>query len=309
MVEPQEGLAYEQLLHIARRALDLGLEGTFRSDHYQGLSGQVSDEPATDAWATLAGLVRDLHDGVVGTLVSPVTFRSAGQLAKVVATVSHMSNGPRVELGLGAGWNEAEHKAYGFPFGSFDDRFRVLEEYLPVVRGILSGDAFSFGGEHITIDGNKNRPAGEGVRIIVGGGGPRRTPRLAARYADELNVVMMGPAPVAERVQATVEFLEAEGRRPEDFCFSWMGPFVIGATAAEVEERAARLGSARGASAEQVLGRMRGGAAVGTVSQAAEFLESLGEVGVSRVMLQHLLTDDDEHLALAAEAAAEANVS
>src|SRR2546425_10011578 len=119
MVEPQQGMTYERLLHVGRLARELGLEGTFRSDHYQPLGGEAPDEPATDAWATLAGLVRDLADGVVGTLVSPVTFRHPGQLAKVVATVAHMSAGPTVELGLGTGWNEAEHKAYGFSFGTF----------------------------------------------------------------------------------------------------------------------------------------------------------------------------------------------
>lgn len=308
MVEPQEGMSYDKLLEIARKALSLGLEGTFRSDHYQPLMSGPTPEPSTDAWATLAGLVRDLPGGCVGTLVSPVTFRHPAQLAKVVATVAHMSAGPTVELGLGTGWNEAEHRAYGFPFGTFDERFRTLAEYLPLVRALLSGEQATIDGERFRIDACRSMPAAPGVRIIVGGLGLRRTPRLAALYADELNLIAMGPEPAALRVQACRELLEGASRDAANFTFSWMGQFLIGRSDADLRDRAARLGASRGADADQVLGRLRGLSPVGTVSQAAEFLESLAEVGIRRVMLQHLLTDDEDHLVLAAEAAREALV-
>ena len=219
MLEPQEGLRYERLLHITRLARELGLEGTFRSDHYQGLMGGTSEDPATDAWATLAGLAREVADGVIGTMVSPVTFRHPGELAKVVATVAHMSSGPSVELGVGTGWNEAEHRAYGFPFGTFDHRFDLLAEYLAVVRGVLSGEEFSFSGRHFTLEGCRCRPAAPGVRVIVGGQGARRTPRLAARHADELNVVMLPPDATAARVEACRRFLEEQGRDGAAFTF------------------------------------------------------------------------------------------
>ena len=299
MLEPQDGLSYEQILHVARLARQIGLEGTFRSDHYQGFGGRT-DGPATDAWATLAGLVREVADGVVGTLVSPLTFRHAGNLGKVVATVASMSTGPKVELGVGTGWNPSEHTAYDFDFGSFDHRFRRLPRYLEVVKGILAGAA---------VDGTASHPAAPDVRIIVGGGGPRRTPRLAARYADELNLVMMPPDAVADRVKTCRDFVKAEGRPPDAVRFSWMGPFIVGRTEAEVEERAARLGAPRGAPADAVLSRMKGAGAVGTVSDVSAFLERLGEAGVTRVMLQHLLVDDDEHLTLGAEAAVAAGVA
>ena len=304
MVEPQQGMTYERLVHVGRLARELGLEGIFRSDHYQPLGGEAADEPATDAWATLAGLVRDLADGVVGTLVSPVTFRHPGQLAKVVATVAHMSAGPTVELGLGTGWNEAEHKAYGFSFGTFGDRFRVLAEYLPVVKALLSGEEVSFEGEVYTLAPVRNRPAAPDVRIIVGGGGPRRTPRLAARYADEMNVTFMPPDVVGQRVETCKKFMADAGRDPSTFTFSWMGQFLIGRGEDDLRDRAGRLGSSRGAEADRVLGRLRGAGPVGMVDEAAAFFRKLADVGVTRVMLQHLMTDDDDHLALAADAAA-----
>lgn len=300
MLEPQMGMAYERLLEVARHARSLGLEGTFRSDHY---SRPGSGEPATDAWATLAGLVRDLDDGVVGTLVSPVTFRHPGNLGKVVATVAHMSRGARVELGLGTGWQEGEHKAFGFPFGTFDDRFRVLAEYLPIVRGILRGEEFSFTGSRYTLEGCASTPPAPDVRVIVGGGGPKRTPRLAARYGDELNVIMLRPADVTERVKTVHAHLEREGRDPAEFRFSWMGQFLIGRSDAELKERAGRLGARFNADADTVLGYLRGRAIVGSVAEAQDHLGELKGAGIDRVMLQHLALDDTDHLAVAAEAA------
>ena len=280
MVEPQEGMSYEQLLHVARRARELGLEGLFRSDHYQSLSGASAAAPQTDAWATLAGLARDVADGVLGTLVSPVTFRHPGQLAKVVATVSHMSAGPTIELGLGTGWNPMEHTAFGFPFGTFGDRFAILEEYVQVVKGLLSGEAFTFTGTHYQIDNAGNRPAARDVRIVIGGMGPKRTPRLAARFGDELNLVGVAADKIPERITACRAAMESAGRDPGSVVYSWMGPFAIGDRAGKVPVRYGAQGS------EQ---------------EVTDFYGALKDAGIERVMLQHLLIEDDEHLAAVSE--------
>jgi alkanesulfonate monooxygenase SsuD/methylene tetrahydromethanopterin reductase-like flavin-dependent oxidoreductase (luciferase family) len=303
MVEPQSGMTYDEILHVARIGLEMGLEGIFRSDHYDKAP---NGKPSTDAWATLAGLACDLDRGVIGTLVSPVAFRHPGQLGKVVATVAHMSRGPSVEVGIGAGWNQREHDAYGFPFGSFGDRFAILEEYLPIVRSVLSGADFEFRGKHFTVEGGGSLPPAPSVRVIVGGGGPKRTPRLAAKYADELNLVMAPPAVVAERVKTCRQNLERFGRDPAAFSFSWMGSFLIGSDDADVRRRAEGAAKAFNRPVDELLSMMKGRMPAGTVQEASGFYSSLRDAGIDRVMLQHMSIDDDEHLRLAAEAAAAA---
>src|SRR6476619_2286768 len=189
--EPQQGATYDDLLAVARAAEDLGFSGFFRSDHYLHTSGDGGAGP-TDAWTTLAGLARETSTIRLGTLVSSATFRYPGPLAVQVAGVDQMSGG-RVELGLGAGWFEAEHRAYGIPFPPLGERFDRLEEQLEVITGLWStpaGSTFDHDGTHYPVTGNPGlvtpqQPAW--VPIIVGGGGKRRTPRLAARYAADFN--------------------------------------------------------------------------------------------------------------------------
>ena len=189
--EPQQGATYDELLAVARATEQLGFDGFFRSDHYLHMSGDGGSGP-TDAWTTLAGLARDTTRIRLGTLVSSATFRLPGPLAVTVAGVDQMSGG-RVELGLGAGWFEQEHAAFGIPFASVGERFDRLEEQLAVITGLWStpaGSTFEHDGTHYPVTGNPGLVAPQqpgGVPIIVGGAGKRRTPTLAARYAADFN--------------------------------------------------------------------------------------------------------------------------
>src|SRR5215471_1919590 len=190
--EPQEGADYGTLLSVAQATERLGFDAFFRSDHYLTMSGSGLPGP-TDAWITLAGLARETSRIRLGTLMSPVTFRLPGPLAIAVAQVDQMSGG-RAELGLGAGWFEAEHAAYGIPFPPLGERFARLEEQLAIITGLwetAEGATFSYAGTHYQLTDSPALPKpAQRPRppVIVGGSGARRTPRLAARYADEYNV-------------------------------------------------------------------------------------------------------------------------
>ncbi|MBO0838361.1 MAG: LLM class F420-dependent oxidoreductase, partial [Actinobacteria bacterium] len=191
--EPQQGASYETLLRVAKAAEDLGFDAFFRSDHYLKM-GSVSGLPGpTDAWITLAGLARDTSRIRLGTLMSPATFRYPGPLAISVAQVDQMSGG-RVEFGFGAGWYEAEHTAYAIPFPGLGERFERYGEQLAIITGLWdtpAGQTFSFTGKHYTVTDSPGLPKpAQQPRppVLIGGGGPKRTPALAARYADEFNV-------------------------------------------------------------------------------------------------------------------------
>src|SRR3954471_18522707 len=200
MIEPQQGLTYDEQLAIVQRAENVGFESFFRSDHYQSFPGPAG-EHTTDAWAVLAGLARETSTITLGTLVSPVTFRHVGNLAKVVTTVDEMSGG-RVEFGLGAGWNELEHRQLGLPFPPIGDRADMLEEQLQVLLGLWGEpDGWGFQGRHATIEDAQfyPKPAGRAgrptlpngasrPRLLAGGGGSARSIRIAARYVDEFNL-------------------------------------------------------------------------------------------------------------------------
>src|SRR5512135_793653 len=192
MIEPQQGLTYAEQLAVARRAEAAGFEALFRSDHYESFPGD-SDQPTTDAWAVLAGLARETTRIHLGALVSPVTFREPGNLAKVVATVDEMSGG-RIELGVGAGWHVDEHRRHGFAFPDIAERAERLEETLEILHGLWEGpDGWSFLGRHYVVEDAHFRPRpgtypgrdGGRPRILVGGEGSPRSFRIAARYADE----------------------------------------------------------------------------------------------------------------------------
>ena len=188
MTEPQQGATYDDLLRIARATEDLGFDAFFRSDHYLTIGGD-GGVGSTDAWITLAGLARDTSRIRLGTMVTPVTFRLPGPLAISVAGVDQMSGG-RVELGLGTGWFDAEHTAYGIPFPPLGERFEMLEEQLQVIAGLWGPAPFSFSGKHYTVVDSPAlpKPVQAHVPVVIGGFGARRTPRLAATYADEYNV-------------------------------------------------------------------------------------------------------------------------
>jgi alkanesulfonate monooxygenase SsuD/methylene tetrahydromethanopterin reductase-like flavin-dependent oxidoreductase (luciferase family) len=291
MLEGQEGPTYDDILAVARRVEATGLAGLYRSDHYTAIGTEGAG--STDAWATLAGLARDTRDIRLGTLVSPATFRPAGNLAKVAATVAAMAGTTpeghaRVSLGLGTGWWEPEHRQHGFPFEDLPTRFRRLEEHLAAVNGLWDAGAHPYDqdGEFVRLQGAQFRPVPDPrPDIVVGGRGLRRTPALAARYAQELNAVFLDPEGCAEQRAALARACEDLGRDPATVRYTLMTGCVVGATQAELEGRLRRLGTdAAQARHDNWI--------VGLPEEAADQLGRLGEAGVEGVMLQNLLYDD-----------------
>ncbi|MGI8703136.1 MAG: TIGR03560 family F420-dependent LLM class oxidoreductase, partial [Candidatus Limnocylindrales bacterium] len=239
MTEPQQGLTYAELLAIVRTAEDVGFESFFRSDHITSFPGE-SGLPASDAWATLAGLARETSGISLGTLVSPVTFRFPGNLAKVVTTVDEMSGG-RVELGLGAGWNEEEHRQHGIPFPDLHERYDMLEEQLSIVHGLWTeSDGWAFEGRHWQVSDSMFRPRPverSGRRhpnLIVGGEGRRRGLSLAVRFADEYNISSASPEKAAMVVASLGEACEKAGRNPDHLVVSAMTGVLIAESEADL---------------------------------------------------------------------------
>ena len=311
MIEPQMGLTYAEQLAVARRAEAAGFETLFRSDHYESFPGE-SDEPTTDAWAVLAGLARDTTRIGLGALVSPVTFRPPGNLAKVVVTVDGMSGG-RVELGLGAGWHEAEHRRHGFPFGEIGERADRLEETLEIVHGLWERpDGWSFLGTHYALEDSKFRPkpgslperAGGRPNIIVGGTGSPRSYRIAARLADEFNLSSASPAVTAQKYAALDDVLRAAGRAPGSLVHSAMAGVLIGRDGDEVRRRETDLLQALGAGDDDAawFETRRARWIHGTPAAAREQVAAFAEAGVERIMLQDFIARDLEMIDLAAEA-------
>lgn len=301
LVEPRHGMTYDQLLAMARAAEESGLDFFFRSDHYQGTDlGDETYQP-TDSWVTLAGLARDTTRVRLGTLMTAATYRLPGPLAVAVATVDAMSGG-RVELGIGTGWYEAEHRRFGIPFLSTRERFDRLEEQLAVITGLWRtppGQRFSFEGRNYRVEDcfTFPRPAKGPPPIVIGGDGPRRTPRLAARYAEEFNATMSDPATVRERLALVSEACEAEGRDPATLRLSVLAPRVsCGRNEAEVARRREILGPPTGIIPDYGL--------YGTPDYVAERLTEWVKVGVGRIYVHfHDITDLDQIWLLGAEVA------
>lgn len=292
--EPQQGAAYETQLAHARRAEALGFDGWFRSDHYHVMGDGDGLPGPTDAWTTLAGLARETSTIRLGTLVSSATFRVPGILAIQVAQVDRMSGG-RVELGLGTGWFEQEHTAYGIPFP--EKRFGMLEEQLAIVTGLWAtpdGATFSFEGDHYSLLDAPAlpKPAQSQIPVIVGGGGPRRTPQLAARYATEFNIGFVDEATVAEKFANVLRVCEEEERDPATLRLSVALPTVVADDEAELRRRCAAVGIDPDSPHDARL--------VGTPTQVAAKLERLLELGASRVYLQTVDMTDLDHLDLIA---------
>jgi F420-dependent oxidoreductase-like protein len=299
MTEPQEGATYDDLLGVARAAERLGFEAFFRSDHLQANGDDPDPGPgSTEAWATLAGLARDTSRIRLGTMVTSATFRLPGTLAITVATVDAMSNG-RIELGLGAGWNEREHTSFGIPFPSVGERFDRLEEQLSIITGLWAtppGETFSFTGKHFRLTDNPVLPRPEqqpGPPIVVGGIGARRTPALAARFAAEYNVPFQTNEVTAAAFDRTRAACEAAGRDPDTLVFSAAHTVLVGSDEQEVRRRVAAVGG----DADEV--RSRG--LVGTVEQVIDKIGAMGELGATRLYLQVLDLHDLDHLQLVAE--------
>jgi F420-dependent oxidoreductase-like protein len=315
MIEPQQGLTYAEQLAIAQRAEAAGFESLFRSDHYQSFPGP-SGGPTTDAWAVLAGLARETTTIGLGTLVSPVTFRYAGNLAKVVTTVDEMSGG-RIEFGLGAGWNDEEHSQLGLPFPEIGERADMLEEHFAVLRGLWGEpDGWSFHGKHVTIEGasfhpkpvaRQGRPVGPNgaarPRLLAGGDGSPRSMRIAARYADEFNLSSSSPDKAREKFAALTAACETIGRDPSTIARSTMAGVLIGRDEAEVERRKADLLAAFGddAGGEDWFDAREPRWILGTPDQARAMVDRFAEAGAERLMLQDFIPRDLEMIDLMAE--------
>jgi F420-dependent oxidoreductase-like protein len=304
MVEPQEGGTYQDLLELAQRAEALGFGGFFRSDHYHPMNVPPSSD-ATDAWAVLAGLARETRTIRFGSMVSPMTFRHPSEFAKIVATVDQMSGG-RLDVGLGAGWYEKEHLAYGLPFPPPKERVDRLEESLEVCTR-LWGDGFaSFEGKLFQLQQAPGHP--KPVQrphppIIIGGKGPRRVPRLAARFADEFNSFGGDSTVFTERKQRVEQACREIGRDPAQLRFSWTGPTIVGADERDLRRRAHVRLDYNGQSDEvdDWIANMRSnGMLVGTVEQVADQIAALEQVGCSRWYFQFVPIDDHGMLELIA---------
>ena len=291
--EPQQGATYDDQLAVARTTEKLGFSAFFRSDHYLAMSGDGLPGP-TDAWVTLAGLARETSTVRLGTLVSSATFRHPGILAIQAAQVDQMSGG-RIELGLGTGWFGAEHRAYGIPFP--DKRFGMLEEQLAIVTGLWGapvGETFSFSGEHYELIDSPAlpKPVQSKIPVIVGGGGPRRTPALAARYGDEYNQAFPEIDTVAPRIKVINKALSDAGRRPESMVQSVALVVAVGQGEAEFTRRAGAIG--------REPAELREHGIAGTVAEVVDRLKALEADGVQRVYLQVLDLADLDHLDLIA---------
>jgi len=288
MIEPQFGATYADQRRIARHAEQLGFEGFFRSDHFVTGADDLGLPGPTDSWTTLAGLAVETSRLRLGTMVSSATFRLPGPLAIAVASVDHMSGG-RIELGLGAGWFEREHDAYGIPFPPVGERFDRLEEQLSIITGLWNtpvGDTFSFAGKHYSLTDSPALPKPAqtpGPPIIVGGHGKHRTPTLAARFADEFNVPFSDletTRELYELVRRTSDKVGRTARRP--LVFSAAQTIACGRTDAAARTRASHIGSTP--------------ALFGTPSHVVDQIGRFAEIGTSRLFLQILDLADLDHL-------------
>lgn len=295
MIEPQQGASYDTQLTIARTAEDLGYSGFFRSDHYLAMGEGIDGLPGpTDSWVTLAGLARETTSIRLGTLLTAGTFRAPGILAIQVAQVDQMSGG-RIELGLGAGWFEAEHTAYGIPFPKA--RLARLEEQLAVVSGLWDtpvGETFDFAGRFYTLKDSPGlpKPAQPKVPIIIGGLGPTRAPQLAARYASEFNVPFASIEDNTAQFERVRAALVEHGRSADSIVFSSAVVACVGKDDAEVAKRAAAIG--------REVDELKQNGVAGTPAEVVDRLGHYTEAGATRVYLQILDLADLDHLELIA---------
>jgi F420-dependent oxidoreductase-like protein len=295
--EPQQGASYDDLLRVAKATEDLGFDAFFRSDHYLSMGGAGLPGP-TDAWVTLAGLARDTSRIRLGTLMTAATFRLPGPLAIAVAEVDQMSGG-RVEFGLGAGWFEAEHQAYGIPFPSVVERFDRLEEQFAVITGLWEtpeGETFSYAGKHYELTDSPALPKPlqrPRPPVLVGGTGPRRTPDLAARYADEYNVPFRNLEPTRVAFDRVRSACSEAGRAAGSMRYSAAQVVAIGRDEPEVRRRAEAIG--------REVDEVRANGLAGTPSEIVDKLGRFAEAGASRAYLQVLDLADLDHIELIAD--------
>lgn len=289
--EPQQGADYDTLLAVAKATEDLGFDAFFRSDHYLAMGDSDGLPGPTDAWITLAGLARETERIRLGTLVTAATFRLPGPLAIQVAQVDQMSGG-RVELGLGSGWFASEHAAYGIPFP--EDKFARFEEQLAIVTGLWATEAgakFDFDGEHYQLKDSPAlpKPVQNPVPVIIGGTGPKRTPRLAARYASEFNVPFHSVEDSARSFDRVRAAAAAHGRTDE-LVYSNALVVCVGDNDAEVARRAAAIG--------REVAELKTNGLAGSPAEVVDKIGRYAEIGSSRLYLQVLDLQDLDHLEL-----------
>lgn len=297
-VEPQQGASYSDQLAVAQTAEALGFSAFFRSDHYVAMSGDGLPGP-TDSWVTLGGIARETSSIRLGTLVTSATFRHPGPLAVAVAQVDQMSGG-RVEFGVGTGWFEQEHLAYGIPFPPLRERFARLTEQLELITGLWTspvGESFDYAGTHYAVNDSPALP--KPVQqphppVIVGGLGANRTPALAATFADEFNVPFASLDTVKTQFERVREAVDSVGRPADAMTYSAAFVVCAGRDNAEISRRAAAIG-------REVDELRSNSPLVGTPSEIVEQLGSFADVGVQRVYLQLLDLSDLEHLRLFAD--------
>jgi F420-dependent oxidoreductase-like protein len=305
MTEPQQGLSYEEILSVARSAEEAGIEAFFRSDHYASFPGE-GGLPTTDAWATLAGLARETSTIRLGVLVSPVTFRLPGNLAKVIQTVDEMSGG-RVEAGFGAGWNEDEHAQLGIPFPPIGERYDMLEEQMAIIHGLWTEpDGWTYEGSHWRVRGSKahgeiGRAGRRHPHIVFGGKGGPRLAALVASYGDEFNLNSASPddaPPAYARVRAAAQ---AIGRDPDEIVYSAMTGVLVAETDDDLRSRVADLLAALGlgdVDGDAWLSERRKRWIMGTPDEALERVRALEANGTQRIMLQDFIPRDLDHVRL-----------
>ena len=296
-VEPQQGASYDQQVKMAQAAEAGGFDAFFRSDHFLAMGGDGLPGP-TDAWLTLAGIARETDRIRLGTMVTSATFRLPGLLAVQVAQVDDMSGG-RAELGLGAGWYDAEHTAHGVPFQPLGERFERLEEQLAILTGFWDtpiGQTFDFEGRHYQLKDSPGLP--KPVQkphppLIVGGGGPKRTPRLAATFADEFNLPFSSLADTEAQFGRVRAAAVQRDHDPATLRLSAAQTVCCGANDAEVERRAANIG--------RKVDELRANAVAGTPDEVVARLQQFGDIGADSVYLQVLDLEDLDHVELLSE--------
>jgi F420-dependent oxidoreductase-like protein len=292
--EPQQGASYDQLLRLARAAEDAGYDAFFRSDHYLAMGGDGLPGP-TDAWVTLAGLAVQTSRLRLGTMVTAATFRLPGPLAIQVAQVDAMSGG-RVELGIGTGWFAEEHAAYGIPFPELGERFERLTEQLAIITGLWEtpvGERFSYAGKHYRLTDSPALPKPvqqPGPPVVVGGGGAKRTPALAARYAAEFNMPFAPVEQTGEQFDRVRAACRDAGR--DDLVLSAAQVLCCGKDDAELRRRAAAIG--------RDVDDLRATGVAGTPAECVDRIGRFAELGATRLYLQTLDVDDLDHIELVA---------
>jgi F420-dependent oxidoreductase-like protein len=290
--EPQQGASYDALLAVAKATEELGFDAFFRSDHYLVMGDGDGLPGPTDAWITLAGLARETSRIKLGTLMTAGTFRLPGVLAIEVAQVDRMSGG-RVEFGLGAGWYEAEHTAYGIPFPK--EKFGRLEEQLAIITGLWGtpvGQTFDFDGKFYQLKDSPAlpKPAQPKVPVIIGGMGAKRTPELAARYATEFNVPFASAEDSGRQFGRVRAAAQAAGREPDDLVYSNALVAAVGKDDAEVARRAAAIG--------REVEDLKANGLAGSPAEVVDTIGRYAEQGATRFYLQILDVQDLDHLEL-----------